>query len=103
MCNYVKIFGYERNPECGITGAPCLYFRRCTIKMTWIPNENIKYCPNRMKEDKVVPDGAYYVRFVKHGYAYVDIDGKVEKIKYEGSPTDYLFLEQKDGKYIIKE
>ena len=52
---------------------------------------------------KNIPDGSYYVRFVKNGFAYVELNrDKVIKVKDTiGEITNYVYLSLQNGEYII--
>ena len=77
--------------------------RRCNQTFSWIPLDAMVQCSKYKAKSFFIPKGAYGVRFVKKGYAYVDIDGVIVKIPYQGEKVDYLFLEQTDNGYVIKE
>ena len=51
---------------------------------------------------KQIPNGSHYVRFVRKGYAYVEIDNKVVKIKDTlGNINNYVYIAVQNGQYII--
>ena len=52
---------------------------------------------------KSIPNGAYYVRFVKNGYAYVELGDTVVKVKCDDNDNiiNYIYIQQNnDGTYI---
>jgi hypothetical protein len=49
---------------------------------------------------KTIPNGAYYVRFVRKGFAYVEINDKVVKIKDDIGIDNYVYLRlNENGEY----
>jgi hypothetical protein len=49
-----------------------------------------------------IPNGAYYVRFVRKGYAYVEIGDKVIKIKDTVGVEHYAYIKQNvNGEYEL--
>ena len=54
-------------------------------------------------DKKSIPNGAYYVRFVKKGYAYVELGDTVVKVKCDDLDNiiNYIYIQQNnDGTYI---
>jgi hypothetical protein len=52
---------------------------------------------------KSIPNGAYYVRFVKNGYAYAELGDTVVKVKCDDLDgiINYIYIQQNnDGTYI---
>lgn len=103
MCPYAIIKSYADTPICANTNENCVYFRRCTAQIKWIPLDNIDKCPLKIKQERETPQGSYYVRFIKNGYAYVEIGKEIIKIPYKGEKVQYLYLEDINGEYHIKD
>lgn len=54
-------------------------------------------------DKKSIPNGAYYVRFIKNGYAYVELGDTVVKVKCDDLDNiiNYIYIQQNnDGTYI---
>jgi len=105
MCEYA----YYNDKEtfraklyCGLQkGKPCIYSRFCVRTNKFVPNDKMETCFMAIeKKKKDIPNESYYVRFVRKGYLYVEIDGKVVKVKDTiGNVNNYVYLRVKDGGY----
>lgn len=81
----------------------CVYSKYCSKPNVdrYIFNDKVDECMIRNeKERHDIPEGAYYVRFVKNGYAYVEISDRVVKVKCSEDVKNYLYVKQNsDGTY----
>lgn len=80
---------------CKITNEMCIYSKLCTKPNIdkYIFNDKVDECMIKKEEErKTIPNGAYFVRFIKKGYAYVEVDNRVIKVRYGGDDTNYLFI-----------
>lgn len=82
-------------------GKPCIYSRFCVRTNKFVPNDKMETCFMAIeKKKKDIPNESYYVRFVRKGYLYVEIDDKVVKVKDTiGNVNNYVYLRVKDGGY----
>ena len=98
MCEDCVVLRYDALCKCRITNDVCLFARRCSIKKTWIPLENMGKCPIRLNKEKG------NVRFEKKGYLYVDTDEGIIKLK---NPYNYVpnnvDIVKSDGQWMINE
>jgi hypothetical protein len=52
------------------------------------------------EQNRHIPNGAYYVRFVRKGYVYVEIGNSVKMIKDTiGNIKNYVYLRDNNGEY----
>jgi len=96
-CPDCIIAPYSQFCQCK-NGGLCVYVRRCSQKLQWLPTDTMARCPLRSDKQKG------NVRFVKDGYLYVDVDNTVVKIK---NPFNYepnnVNIELTDNGYTIKQ
>ena len=89
---------------CKITNDLCVYSKLCLKVNKYIYNDKSEECMIRKENDKKsIPNGAYYVRFVKKGYAYVELGDTVVKVKCDDLDNiiNYIYIQQNnDGTYI---
>ncbi len=89
---------------CKITNDLCIYSKLCLKVNKYIYNDKSEECMIRKENNKKsIPNGAYYVRFVKNGYAYVELGDTVVKVKCDSldNITNYIYIQQNnDGTYI---
>ena len=105
MCKYAF---YEEGSKpqiyCKLNNQICLFSKFCVNQNRYIHREGVETCyMAQFEEKKHIPDGAHYVRFVKHNYLYVELDSnRVVKIfNTLGVETDYVYLREVNGKYEI--
>ena len=82
----------------------CLYSKFCIKANKHIPNDGMENCFMALEEEKKdIPSGAYYVRFVRKGYLYVEInDNQVVEIKDTlGNVTNYVYIKQVGDEYQV--
>ena len=89
---------------CKITNDLCVYSKLCLRVNKYIYNDKSEECMIRKENDKKsIPNGAYYVRFVKNGYAYVELGDTVVKVKCDDLDNiiNYIYIQQNnDGTYV---
>ena len=89
---------------CKITNDLCVYSKLCLKVNKYIYNDKSEECMIKKENDrKSIPNGAYYVRFVKNGYAYVELGDTVVKVKCDDIDNiiNYIYIQQNnDGTYI---
>lgn len=89
---------------CKITNDLCVYSKLCLKVNKYIYNDKSEECMIKKENDrKSIPNGAYYVRFVKNGYAYVELGDTVVKVKCDDNDNiiNYIYIQQNnDGTYI---
>ena len=89
---------------CKITNDLCVYSKLCLKVNKYIYNDKSEECMIRKENDKKsIPNGAYYVRFIKNGYAYVELGDTVVKVKCDDLDNiiNYIYIQQNnDGTYI---
>lgn len=105
MCEYAYYENNTSKPQiyCKINNKPCLFSKFCIKQNKYIHREGVDDCYMALEEKKkTIPNGSYYVRFVKNGFAYIEIDNKVIKVKDTvGNIDNYVYLQQIDGQYQI--
>ena len=106
MCKYGFYGKEESRPQiyCKLNNQVCLFSKFCVNQGKYIHKEGAENCYMITQESKKkVPNGAYYVRFVLKGYAYVELSGdKVIKVKDTlGNIKDYVYLKDNNGEYIM--
>ena len=107
MCEHS--FYEERNNKpqiyCKLNNQICLFSKFCVNQNKYIHREGFENChmKNSFENKKEIPSGAYYVRFVKKGFAYVELtNDKIVKIKDTiGNIENYVYVKQEDGEYQI--
>lgn len=89
---------------CSITNDLCVYSKLCLKVNKYIYNDKSEECMIRKENNKKsIPNGAYYVRFVKNGYAYVELGDTVIKVKCDNLDNiiNYIYIQQnEDGTYV---
>ena len=102
MCQYAY---YDNDKElyCKINKKRCLYSKYCVKQNRYIHKDGAEDCYMALEEKrKTIPTDAYYVRFVRKGFVYVDINGKVVKVKDTiGNVDNYVYAIEKNGEYLI--
>lgn len=105
MCEYSYYEDGEKpRLYCKLNKKACIFSKYCIKQKKYIHKEGVDNCYMAINEKrKIIPNGAYYVRFVRKGYVYVEIDDKVIKIKDTiGNITNYVYLQQNEqGEYTI--
>ena len=107
MCPYAFYDEREKvRPKlyCSLNKKVCLYSKFCIKANKHIPNDGMENCFMALAEEKKdIPSGAYYVRFVRKGYLYVEInDNQVIKIKDTlGNVTNYVYIKQVGDEYQV--
>lgn len=106
LCKYAFYGEEESRPQiyCKLNNKHCLFSKFCVNQGKYIHKEGVESCYMVLEENKKnIPNGSYYVRFVKNGFAYVELNrDKVIKIKDTiGEITNYVYLSLQDGKYIM--
>ena len=80
---------------CRLNKRVCLYSKFCIKANKHIPNDGMENCFMALQEEKKkIPNGAYYVRCIRKGYLYVELDNNhVIKVKNTlDKETDYVYL-----------
>ena len=80
------------------------YFSKfCNKQNKYIHREGADNCYMALEEQKnIIPNGSYYVRFVRKGFAYIEIGDKVIKVQDTiGNITNYVYLKEINGQYQI--
>lgn len=89
---------------CKITNDLCVYSKLCLKVNKYIYNDKSEECMIKKENNKKsIPNGAYYVRFIKNGYAYVELGDTVVKVKCDDLDgiINYIYIQQNnDGTYI---
>ncbi len=89
---------------CKITNDLCVYSKLCLKVNKYIYNDKSEECMIKKENNKKsIPNGAYYVRFVKNGYAYAELGDTVVKVKCDDLDgiINYIYIQQNnDGTYI---
>lgn len=105
MCKYsYRDENNVRQPiYCKVTKKQCIYSQYCNKVGKFIEKNGMENCFISMEEaNRNIPKGAYYVRFSKKGYLYVEIDNKVVKILDTiGTVKNYVYLKDNNGEYEI--
>lgn len=105
MCMY-SFYNERENSSrlyCKLTNDICMYSKFCTKQNKYIHREGEEKCFMALEANKKqIPNGAYYVRFVRKGYVYIEIDDKVIKVKDTiGNIDNYVYLQDNNGEYKI--
>ncbi len=84
-------------------GKPCIYTRFCVRTNKFVPSNNMESCFMVLeKKKRDIPVGSNYVRFTRKGYLYVEVDGKVIKVRDAvGNVDNYVFLRTTDRGYEV--
>ena len=107
-CSYAYYID-EGKPQariyCKITNTMCMYSRFCVNANKYLPKDKeMESCVLIMdnKRDKI-PHGSCYIRFIRRGYLYVEIDNKVVKIPntLKREDIDYVYVRKLNDKYEI--
>lgn len=106
MCKYAFYEEGKSQPQiyCKLNNQICLFSKFCVNQNRYIHREGVKTCFMALfEEKKQIPSGSYYVRFIKKGFLYVELDSnRVVKIQDTlGNVTDYVYLKENNGKYEI--
>lgn len=105
MCEYAFYDNKTSKPQiyCRINNKLCLFSKFCTKQNRYIHREGVDNCYMALEEKKkTIPSGSYYVRFVKNGFIYAEVDGRIVKIKDTiGNVGNYIYLQGSDGQYQI--
>lgn len=107
MCKYGFYGEEESRPQiyCKLNNQVCLFSKFCVNQGKYIHKEGVEHCYMiEQASKKQIPDGAYYVRFIKKGFAYIELDNNtVIKVKDTlGNITNYVYLiKDNNGEYII--
>ncbi len=87
---------------CKITKDNCLYSKYCDRQHKYIHRDGVENCYMAIDEKrKDIPNGAYYVRFVKKGYAYIELGDKIVKVKDTIGVNNYVYVFENNGEYEI--
>ena len=89
---------------CKITSKPCIYSRYCTKVGKYVEKEGMESCFMAIEEEKKnIPEGAYRVALVHHGFLYVELeDNQLTRIKDTiGQPTNYVYVKKVNGDYQV--
>lgn len=104
MCEHAFYGKEESRPQiyCKLNNQVCLFSKFCVNQGKYIHKEGVENCYMLTSDRRKIPNGAYYVRFVKRGYAYVELTSdKVIKVKdIHGNIDNYVFLKLEDGEYV---
>lgn len=88
---------------CSISNDMCMYSKLCTKPNVdrYIFNDRADNCMIKNEKEKYdIPEGANYIRFIKNGYAYVEFENKVIKVKCGEEATNYIYVKRNsDGTY----
>lgn len=106
MCPYAYYDERESKPRlyCKLKkDSICLFSKFCYKQNKYIHREGVENCYMALEEKKKkIPNGSYYVRFVRKGYAYVEIGDRVVKIKDSiGNIDNYVYAVMVNGEYQI--
>lgn len=104
MCQYAFYEENSKTPRlyCKLTDKICLYSKFCDKRNKYIHREGAETCYMAMQQSKeTTPSGAYHVRFVLKGYAYVELnDNRVIKVKDTiGNIKNFVYLREINGEY----
>lgn len=106
MCEYAYYDDKDKSKSqiyCKINNKVCLFSKFCIKQNKYIHREGVESCYMALEEKKkIIPNGAHYVRFVRKGFVYVEIEDKVIKIQDTiGNIEDYVYVKQEGQNYII--
>ena len=107
MCEYSFYEEKKEQPQiyCKLNNKSCLFSKFCVNQNKYIHREGVENCYMKaiFEKKQQIPNGAYYVRFVKKGFAYVEItNDKIVKIKDTiGNIDNYVYVKQENGEYQI--
>ena len=75
----------------------------CYKQNKYIHREGVENCYMAIEHEKTnIPNGAYYVRFVRKGYAYVEMGDRIIKIKDNIGVEHYAYVKQNtNGEYEL--
>ena len=100
MCQYAYYNDREKIPQlhCKISQLSndiCLYSKFCYKQNKYIHREGVENCYMAIEHNKQnIPNGAFYVRFVRKGYAYVEMGNRVIKIKDTVGVENFAYVRQ---------
>lgn len=100
MCEHIDLSA----GKCRISKDICPFVYFCNrIKAYKVLSSMPKNC--KMKDNLLIPTGAYKVCFERRGNLYVDMDGKIEVVAnpFDYTPVYVKMTKLKSGKWRIKE
>lgn len=107
-CSYAY-YNDENKPQariyCKITNTMCMYSRFCVNANKYLPKDKeMESCVLIMenKRDKI-PHGSCYIRFIRKGFLYIEIDNNVVKIPntLKREDIDYVYVRKVNDKYEV--
>ena len=106
MCKYSFYEEGKDKPQiyCKLNNQICLFSKFCVNQNRYIHREGVETCyMAQFEEKKQIPSGAHYVRFIKKGYLYVELNNNrvIKILNTLGVETDYVYLREVDDKYEI--
>lgn len=107
MCQYAYYNDREKIPQlhCKISQLSndiCLYSKFCYKQNKYIHREGVENCYMAIEHDKKkIPNGAYFVRCVREGYAYVEMGNRVVKIKDTIGVDNFAYVRQTYNGYEL--
>lgn len=107
MCKYSFYEEGKSQPQiyCKLNNQICLFSKFCVNQNKFVHREGAENCYMKtlFESKEQIPNGAYYVRFVKKGFAYVELtNDKIVKIKDTiGNISNYVYVKQENGEYQI--
>ena len=106
MCKYAFYEEGKDKPQiyCKLNNQVCLFSKFCVNQNKYIHREGAETCfMASFEEQKKIPSGSHYVRFIKKGFLYVELNpDRVIKVQDTlGNVTNYVYLRENDGKYEI--
>ena len=83
----------------------CMYSRFCVNANKYLPKDKeMESCVLIMENKREkIPSGSCYIRFIRKGYLYVEIDNKVVKIPntLKREDIDYVYVRKVNDKYEV--
>ena len=106
LCKYAFYEEEKSRPQiyCKLNNQVCLFSKFCVNECRYIHKEGVENCYMATYEsNKQIPEGSYYVRFVRKGFAYIELtNDKVIKVKDTlGNITNYVYLSLQNGEYVM--
>lgn len=107
-CSYAY-YNDESKPQakiyCKITNTMCMYSRFCVNANKYLPKDKeMESCVLIMENKREkIPSGSCYIRFIRKGFLYVEIDNKVVKIPntLKREDIDYVYVRKVNDKYEV--
>ena len=96
LCKYA-FYGEEKSrPQiyCKLNNQYCLFSKFCVNQGKYIHKEGVENCYMVIQESqRQIPEGSYYVRFIKKGFAYIELTrDNVIKVKDTiGNINNYVY------------